>query len=105
MNLKAEELDILKQKCLSISKTYSYCTILDNNHQKNAFQLQSSDYIFAVGYKQNLNSNCSHAFNELQTFIDSNKNEYILLLLSYVEKTVKLTTFSRNKLNTQSGVN
>jgi para-aminobenzoate synthetase component 1 len=83
MNLKAEELDILKQKCLSISKTYSYCTILDNNHQKNAFQLQSSEYIFAVGYKQILNSNCSHAFSDLQNFIDSNKNEYILLFLSY----------------------
>jgi hypothetical protein len=105
MNLIAEELDILKQKCLSISKNYSYCTILDNNHQKNAYQLQSSEYIFAVGFKQILTCEYGHAFNDLQQFLDANKNEYILLLLSYVEKTVKLTTFSRNKLNTQSGVN
>jgi para-aminobenzoate synthetase component 1 len=83
MNLKAEELDILKQKCLSISKNYSYCTILDNNQHKNAYQLQSSEYIFAVGYKQILTCDYGHAFNDLRQFIDANKNEYILLFLSY----------------------
>ncbi|MFY8021083.1 MAG: anthranilate synthase component I family protein [Bacteroidia bacterium] len=77
------EIKELKKKCLIHSNSFDYALILDNNFQKNAFGLQSTEFFYAAGYHAKLETDFGNAFDQLESFIQENKGQYIFLFLSY----------------------
>ena len=79
------ELEIrdIKKKCLNHAELVDYAVLLDNNFQKNAFSLQSTEFFYASGFESKLETETGTAFVQLESFIQKNKGKYILLFLSY----------------------
>ena len=77
------EIKDIKKKCLIHAELVDYAVLLDNNFQKNAFSLQSTEFFYTSGFESKLETETGTAFVQLESFIQKNKGKYIVLFLSY----------------------